>query len=164
MSTVNNSPGRSYGIFLFLIAILIMVVIGYLYPRNPTIPTQTVKDIVDATAELKKTAENVEKNTAVTAALTRTLIKQMTSRTEQDDEGYNKLLKQWGIDLNSPDGDLPSFDGMYEQSHNDRSGNLLPGEGGANQVRPLQGTDKGFQSSPHGSASGITYQPARASS
>ena len=164
MSTVNSSPGRSYGIFLFLIAILVMVVIGYLYPRNPTIPTQTVKDIVDATAQLKRTAENVEKNTAVTAALTRTLIKQMTSRTEQDDEGYDKLLEQWGIDVDSHNAGLPPSGGLFEQSNNERGGNLPSSESGADQAQPLQGTDKGFESPSNRSATGATHQPNRASS
>lgn len=164
MGTGNSSPARSYGIFILLVAILGLVALGYFFPRNATISNEAVGDLVKAADQMEKVVKVVEKNTVITAAMNRTVIKQLSDRSGKDDAGYDAILKKYGIDLNDPNALPDDLGGMLEQPLDLGSEYLPPSKVGENQARLVQGSGSGVKGPADGSSTRSTDRPDRAPS
>lgn len=136
MSVTNEGSSKPWILFVFLLLILGVGVANLLWPRSPTISVEAVAGIQQATAQMERVAENVERSTNAMTDLNKSLILQMRDRAAVDDKGYEDTLKKYGIDLGLPaSGSLAN--GLQQRTLDQGGGYIPPSSGAANPAGQL---------------------------
>lgn len=130
-------------ITLFLLVIIIGVLgVQYFFPRQQTLDSGTLNSLIAATEVMQKAAVNLEHASQSQVDLNDTLKQQLNSMALTRNEGYEQLLKKYGLDLTLPGTvnlKLNQLDGRVQPQDNDIGGNFVPPvPGTANPNRQLQ--------------------------
>ena len=129
--TTNVKHGSSYALFAILLLILIVGVVNLFLPRSPTISTEAIAGVERSTEQLQRVADSFEKNTSAMTELNRSLLIQARTRKTVNDEGYNELLKKWGIDVDDGSGYVNPAS-LHPQVDNNGSGHVPASKSGTN--------------------------------
>lgn len=151
--TGDSSGAKSYGLFICLLLIMAIGVANLFWPRTPTISTDAIKGITVATEQLQRVADGVEKSTTAMSDLNRALILQTSTRNSTNDQGYNKLLEQYGINVGEP-ADVSVAERVLERSNDLGGGHVPPGKGATNSDSKLQKPSNSGAPAANGSAAG----------
>lgn len=160
MST-SDGPNKSYALFILLLLILAVGLANQFWPRTPTISNEAIQGIQKATEQLERVADNVERSTLAMTDLNKALVVQMRNRTSTDDTGYDKLLQEYGINVQSvgPLSGAGLSSGLQQRYQDIGSGYVSASSGTTNSAGQLQKPSEGSASRIDGSAAGTT-QPS----
>lgn len=107
-----NDKLRGMVTTLILISILIMVTLGYLFPKENKVEVETIESLKKVTTQIQKAAASLEEQSKLTDSANRELMKQLQEMEQSRHESYKELLDKYGIE--SPDfGQLGKDDEQY---------------------------------------------------
>lgn len=122
-------------ITLFLLVIIIGVLgVQYFFPRQQTLDSGTLNSLIAATEVMQKAAVNLENASQSQVDLNDTLKQQLNSMALTRNEGYEQLLKKYGLDLTLPGTvnlKLNKLDGGVLPQDNHIGGEFVPAVPGA---------------------------------
>ena len=139
--------------------ILVLSALNLFNSGNRGIPSSTVADIKQAAQQFDQAAKDIQESTKVMSDLNRTLTVQLAARQIQDDNGYDKALKDWGV----PTGDAAALIrdlGVYEKSDYFGSGPLPPSKGGASADPDRKDPNSASKNPANGSDTGVARPPS----
>lgn len=144
---------------LVLLATIIFVVIGtWAFPRHQGVDQETINTLKQVSNQIQRAADNFEKQSSSTVALNEELTRQLKQAENIRNEGYDELLKKYGIDTEGTDGignnPFPELSDRLQPPDNHLGGvNLSPGTKPADGDQQLQVADPERQSKVDGSHS-----------
>lgn len=147
---------------LVLLATILFVIIGtWAFPRNQGVDQQTVDNLREVTNQIQRAADNFEKQSSSTIALNEELTRQLKQAESVRNEGYDQLLKKYGVDMDIVPSDsvTKSSGGMRSQDNHLGSIDIHAGAVTAGDSQQLQATDREHQGKTDGSDS-RSSQPA----
>lgn len=117
-------------ITLFLLLIIVGVLgFQYLFPRPQPLDKEALASLMAATEVMQKAANNLEHSSQSQIELNDTLKQQLSQMALARNEGYEQLLKKYGLDLTLPGSvnlKLDGLDGRVFPPDNDFGGNFVP--------------------------------------
>lgn len=127
-------------ITLFLL-LLILGVLGmqYLFPKQQKLDPETLTSLIAATETMRSAATNLEQASKSQIDLNDTLKQQLSQMALARNEGYEQLLKQYGLDLTLPGTVNLKLDNRVYTPDNGVGSKAVPGgSGSANTTGHLQ--------------------------
>lgn len=161
------SPGKSWGLFLTLLLIVGLSAANLIWPRQSNVSNETIQVVKATTDQLQRVADSFDKNTKAMTDLKESLTHQVREREISDDQGYDELLKKWGLGMDTPANIAADDQRLLERANAVGGGYLFTGPGGTGPARKhletspsVKGAADGNNANPPPVRQGNAGQPA----